>query len=92
MEWSFLGRRAIKVGGSVRKTHPDNTPAEDALLPEKDLSLVCCPPGPVRHLQYNRRIVNALWEAIEGVVSFGFRMTEAESQIIDKGYSITDLA
>lgn len=36
--------------------------------------------------------VIALWEAVEGVVSFGFRMTEAEPQNIDKRHPITGLA
>jgi len=36
--------------------------------------------------------VIALWEKIEGVVSFGFLMTEAEDQNIDKRHLITNLA
>ena len=39
-----------------------------------------------------RECVVALWERVEGAVSFGFQMTEAESQNIDKGHSITELA
>jgi len=36
--------------------------------------------------------VITLWEKVEGVVSFGFQMTEAEDQNIDKRHPITDLA
>lgn len=35
--------------------------------------------------------VIALWKVVEGVVSLGFQMTEAESQNIDKRRSITSL-
>ena len=36
--------------------------------------------------------VIALWKAVEGVVSFGFQMTEAESQNTDERHPITNLA
>jgi len=36
--------------------------------------------------------VIAVWKMVEGVVSFGFQMTEAESQNIDKRHPITYLA
>jgi len=36
--------------------------------------------------------VIALWKEVEGVVSFGFQMTEAEAQNVDKRCPITNLA
>ena len=36
--------------------------------------------------------VVALWTAVEGVVSFGFHMTEAEAQNVDKRHPVTNLA
>jgi len=36
--------------------------------------------------------VVALWKEVEGVVSFGFQMTEAEGRNIDKRHPTTGLA
>ena len=39
-----------------------------------------------------RECVVALWEKVEGAVSFGFQMTETERRNIDKRHPITNLA